>query len=260
MAPTARCPDCGAIRPEHSPPGPCPACLLRLGLDGPGLSLSPGGPAPPPSSAPGVLDTSPSPSARSPASCSATRAPARSPGRSSGKPAPTMPTPRSATGSTARSPAAAWAPSSRAATPTSAATWPLKVLRDDLPRQRRHGPPLRRGGADRRPAPAPRHRADLRAGHLRRPPAVLRHEAGQGAHAGRSSCSASQERPDADGACLAASSSIFEAVCQTVAYAHARGVIHRDLKPSNVMVGALRRGPGDGLGAGQGPAPRGRRG
>ena len=28
----------------------------------------------------------------------------------------------------------------------------------------------------------------------------------------------------------------FVRVCQTVAYAHSRGIVHRDIKPSNIMV------------------------
>jgi serine/threonine-protein kinase len=32
---------------------------------------------------------------------------------------------------------------------------------------------------------------------------------------------------------------LFEQVCQTMAYAHAHDIIHRDLKPSNIMVGSF---------------------
>ena len=72
-------------------------------------------------------------------------------------------------------------------------------------------------------------------GHLRRPPALLRHEAGQGPDAGRS-CSSERPSPGDD---LPRFLGDLRAGGQTVAYAHARGVIHRDLKPSNVMVGSF---------------------
>ena len=130
----------------------------------------------------------------------------------------------------------------------------IKVLARGPPRQRRPGPPVRRGGADRRPVAASGRRADLRAGDVRRPAAVLQHEAGEGADAGRP----------------------------------ARGPLGPGRRPAPVPVdlrghraddglrphprrdpsrpeaverdgGQLRRGPGDGLGPGQGPAARRRR-
>ncbi len=45
-----------------------------------------------------------------------------------------------------------------------------------------------------------------------------------------------REGPEADRRRLI---DVFESVCQTMAYAHSRGVIHRDLKPANIMVGAF---------------------
>ena len=55
---------------------------------------------------------------------------------------------------------------------------------------------------------------------------------------GRTLAAMLEERPDPRHE-LGRLLGIFEQVCQTVAYAHARGVIHRDLKPSNIMVGAF---------------------
>jgi serine/threonine-protein kinase len=49
------------------------------------------------------------------------------------------------------------------------------------------------------------------------------------------------ERLDANAAprSLADRLRVFERICDTVAYAHAHGVVHRDLKPANILVGAF---------------------
>ena len=142
---------------------------------------------------------------------------------------------RPATGSTARSPAAAWAPCSRAATPTSAATSPSRSCRDDL----RDNPDMVRrfveeaqiGGQLQHPGIVPIYELGTFAD--RRPffsmKLVKGHTLAEPAGGSR------RTRPTScRGSCA-----IFEPVAQTVAYAHARGVIHRDLKPSNVMVGSF---------------------
>jgi serine/threonine-protein kinase len=46
-------------------------------------------------------------------------------------------------------------------------------------------------------------------------------------------------QPTASGWTFARLVQVFHDVCETVAYAHSRGVLHRDLKPTNVMVGAF---------------------
>ena len=96
------------------------------------------------------------------------------------------------------------------------------------------GPPVHRGGADRRTAPASGSRPGLRAGQLadRRPYFAMK------LVRGRTLAELLADRADRAGR-HPRLLGIFEQVCQTMAYAHDRGVIHRDLKPSNVMVGSF---------------------
>ena len=117
-------------------------------------------------------------------------------------------------------------------------------------RQPRPGAPVRRGGPDRRPVAAPGRRAGLRAGAVRRPPAVFLDEAGQGPHPGRGCSRSGRTRADD---LLGAPRDPGADLPDGGLRARPRGdpprpeAVERDGR-------LLRRGPGDGLGPGQGPA------
>ena len=124
----------------------------------------------------------------------------------------------------------------------------------EAPRQPRDGPPVRRGGPDRRPAPASGDRPGLRAGPAPRRAALHRHEAGQGPHPGRAPGGPSGLR----GRPAAASRDLRAGLPDDGLRPRVR---RGPPRPQAVERhgGRLRRGPGDGLGAGQGGRPGGRR-
>ena len=82
----------------------------------------------------------------------------------------------------------------RAATPTWAATWPSRCCStehaDEPAAVQRFREEAQIGGQ----LAAPRRRAGLRAGRLRRRPALLHHEAGQGPDPGRAACASGPTR------------------------------------------------------------------
>ena len=235
-----RCPNCGAPRPAAAPAGLCPQCLLRLGLgadlsngrgDSRTSSRTAGGPT---ASVLDVLSATAGPLPR--VTLHDTEAADR-PEPLERPQSSEMPDPAdrpAACSSSARSPAAAWGPCSAAATPTSAARSPSRCSWT---------------GTATTPSMVRRFVEEAQiGGQLQHPGVVPVYELGTFGDArpyfamklvkGRTLAALLAERqgPADDLPRLLA---IFEQVCQTVAYAHARGVIHRDLKPSNVMVGSF---------------------
>ena len=227
--PIARCPDCG----DQLANGLCPRCLVKLGLDGAGSARGEAGdtldlPARPGS----VLETIGATIGAVPRVLLRDTASARSPRRSSGPPTATRPRP--ATGSTARSPAAAWASILKGRDPDLGRDVAIKVLREDLRDNadlvRRFVEEAQIGGQLQHPGVVPIYELGTFAD--RRPFFSMKLVKGQ------TLADLLEARPTpADD--LPRFLAIFEAIAQTMAYAHARGVIHRDLKPSNVMVGSF---------------------
>ncbi len=234
MAATDRCPDCGAERSA----GVCPRCLIRLGLDGPGPSLSGSGPGmtvdlKPRESTASVLETIAAAVGSVPRvllrdTDAGFEPPLVKPGNEAGLGAPIR---YRIDGEIARG---GMGSVLKGRDPDLGRDVAVKVLREDF----RDNPEMVRrfveeaqiGGQLQHPGVVPIYELGTFAD--RRPFFSMKLVKGHTL----AGLLESRKQPGDD---LPRFIGIFEQVAQTVAYAHARGVIHRDLKPSNVMVGAF---------------------
>ncbi len=242
MADADRCPNCGSERPGNAPKGLCPRCLLRQGLDSDALSLARGGPAAtmPMGSGSGVgrilaeLAESTGPIPRVLLRDSD---PGTDPGPVVKPGSPEMPEPAGPDarlqllGEIARGGMGAVLKGRDGDIGRDLA---VKVLlekhRDDPELVRRFVEEAQIAGQLQHPGVVPVY--ELGAFGDRRPYFTMKLVKGRTL----ADILAARPAPSADRAQMLG---IFLQVCQTVAYAHARGVIHRDLKPSNIMVGGF---------------------
>jgi serine/threonine-protein kinase len=228
------CPDCGAPLPPDAPLGHCPRCLLRDGLASrtAGSTFAPEAPAegsvltmlteaigPIPRVLLRDTDSNDGPSPVSRLSSPEVPAPADRPGR------------LQFFGEIARGGMGAIL---KARDPDLGRELAVKVLleahRDDPDLVRRFVEEAQIGGQLQHPGVVPIHHLGTLSD--RRPFFTMK------LVKGRTLAALLEERQDPS-VDLPRFLGIIEVICQTVAYAHARGVIHRDLKPSNVMVGAF---------------------
>jgi eukaryotic-like serine/threonine-protein kinase len=230
-----RCPSCGAERPADAPRGHCPRCLLRQGLDWASLCLSHAG------ELRATVDVSVS---RVLETLAATVGPMpRVLLRDTdvgAEPPVVRPPDRVATDPSVRYridgeiAKGGMGEVLKGHDPDLGRDVAVKVLRDDLSGRpemvRRFVEEAQIGGQLQHPGIVPVY--ELGTFVDRRPFFSMKLVRGQTLAA----LLAARPSP-ADG--LPRSLGIFEQVAQTVAYAHAQGVIHRDLKPSNVMVGSF---------------------